>query len=189
MEYPTWKMYEFCDDAHLQNTKQNIGGYVMIKIITCIIMLCSICSCSKKVTKVAIEQSQEQRQEVKEVPKIVNMVLPADKTDQIAVFDRVINFDFDRSDIRPDMLPIMRESARIMRENPAIVVRATGHTCDIGTVQYNHGLGLRRAVAVRDYLIANGVDGKRIEIESMGESEPVGTREQNRRCEINTLWK
>ncbi len=162
----------------------------MIKYLVWVFALCLLASCSKKFAKIYIEQPSMQQV----APDTIDFAAePSSKPDisppQIAVFDRVIQFDFDRSVVRPDMLPIMRESARIMRDNPAIMIRATGHTCDIGTVQYNHSLGLRRAVAVRDYLIANGIDGKRIEIESMGESEPVGTREQNRRCEINTLWK
>ena len=158
--------------------------------------LMSICfySCSKKVTKVAIEQPQEQRQEFKEDSKIVNdeplMVLPADKTDQIAVFDRVIQFDFDRSDIRPDMLPIMQESARIMRENPQIQIRCTGHTCRIGGDDYNLALGMLRAVSVRKWLVEHGVDGSRIDIATRGKLEPVDNVDlkKNRRVEIMTLF-
>jgi peptidoglycan-associated lipoprotein len=69
-------------------------------------------------------------------------------------------------------------------------VRLEGHTDERGTREYNLALGERRANAVRDYMVANGVPSYRIETISYGEENPVayGSGEsnwqQNRRVEL-----
>jgi peptidoglycan-associated lipoprotein len=69
-------------------------------------------------------------------------------------------------------------------------VRLEGHTDERGTREYNLALGERRANAVRDYMVANGVPSYRVESISYGEENPVafGSSEanwsQNRRVEL-----
>ena len=69
-------------------------------------------------------------------------------------------------------------------------IRLEGHTDERGTREYNLALGERRANAVRDYMVANGVPSYRIETVSYGEENPVayGSGEsnwqQNRRVEL-----
>ncbi|MEY3006394.1 MAG: peptidoglycan-associated lipoprotein Pal, partial [Pseudomonadota bacterium] len=69
-------------------------------------------------------------------------------------------------------------------------VRLEGHTDERGTREYNIALGERRANAVRDYMMVNGIPGSRLESISYGEEKPVsyGSSEvswsQNRRVEI-----
>ena len=69
-------------------------------------------------------------------------------------------------------------------------VRLEGHTDERGTREYNLALGERRANAVRDYMVANGVPSYRIETISYGEENPAayGSGEsnwqQNRRVEL-----
>ena len=70
------------------------------------------------------------------------------------------------------------------------MVRLEGHTDERGTREYNMALGERRANAVRDFMVANGIAGSRIETVSYGEERPVayGSGEsnwsQNRRVEL-----
>ena len=65
-----------------------------------------------------------------------------------------------------------------------------GHTCDIGSRDYNEILSVKRANSVKAYLMENGIDHKNIEVEGHGEREPQypntsdKNREQNRRVEI-----
>jgi peptidoglycan-associated lipoprotein len=61
-----------------------------------------------------------------------------------------------------------------------------GHTCEIGTTEYNLALGERRANAARDYLARMGVDEKRLKILSYGEEQPANAEdlEKNRRAEF-----
>jgi OOP family OmpA-OmpF porin len=72
-------------------------------------------------------------------------------------------------------------------------VISAGHTDAVGTDQYNMRLSLRRANAVRDYLIAGGISASRIRAEGFGESQPVASNEtaegraQNRRVELRVV--
>jgi len=102
----------------------------------------------------------------------------------------MINFDFDKSDIRqPDMATLDRKAA-ILVANPNVRVRIAGHCDERGSDEYNLALGNRRAAAAKRYLESKGVDGSRVEVASYGEERPLnpGTTEeayaQNRRDEF-----
>jgi outer membrane protein OmpA-like peptidoglycan-associated protein len=106
---------------------------------------------------------------------------------------RGVNFDFDKSNIRPDARPILDEAIRVLKAEPDIRVRIEGHTDSIGTEQYNLRLSQRRADAVRQYLINGGIAASRLEAVGKGESNPVASndtadgRAQNRRAELIVL--
>jgi outer membrane protein OmpA-like peptidoglycan-associated protein len=106
---------------------------------------------------------------------------------------RGVNFDFDKSNIRPDARPILDEAIRTLKEEPAIRVRIEGHTDSVGTEQYNQRLSQRRAQAVKEYLVRGGIAASRLESVGMGESDPVASndtadgRAQNRRAELEVL--
>jgi OOP family OmpA-OmpF porin len=84
-------------------------------------------------------------------------------------------FDFDKSVIHAHGKKILDdEVVGKMKEYPQVeVVLVTGHADRIGTDAYNQKLSQRRANAVKDYLVGQGVEGKRIETAAKGESEPV----------------
>lgn len=106
------------------------------------------------------------------------------------VVPRAVYFDFDKSNIRPDAEATLDEAIRIIKEFGYTAVVCEGHTDSRGTDAYNQDLSLRRANAVRDYLIAGGIPASGITIEGYGESRPVATndtddgRQQNRRVEL-----
>jgi outer membrane protein OmpA-like peptidoglycan-associated protein len=99
-------------------------------------------------------------------------------------------FDFDKSVIKEKYFGDLDEVARVLRENPDLVVEIQGHTCWVGTDQYNQGLSERRAKAVVKYLEDKGVDPARLQWQGYGESRPAfenRTREgriKNRRVEL-----
>lgn len=103
---------------------------------------------------------------------------------------RVIYFDFDSAEIRPDSRPVVEANARYLLDNNAATVVLEGHTDERGTREYNIGLGERRGDAVRQLLSAYGVAPQRIRVVSYGEERPAvaGHEEtayaQNRRVEI-----
>ena len=70
-----------------------------------------------------------------------------------------------------------------LREDPTLRVTIEGHTCNIGTAEYNLALGERRANAVRDYLVSRGVAADRLRTVSYGEERPKydNSREETRR--------
>lgn len=105
-----------------------------------------------------------------------------------------INFKFGTAEISgADPVPVLEEVARIMKENPDMRVKITGHTDNIGSEQQNNALSLRRAEAVRDYLVKRGVASSRFVLEGRGEADPIDTndtelgRGRNRRIEFSVM--
>jgi len=103
---------------------------------------------------------------------------------------RGVNFDFDKAVIRPDAMPVLDEAIRILKEEGDISIVAAGFTDSIGSAEYNMKLSLRRAEAVRDYLVKGGIAPSRIKVEGFGKNDPVASnatadgRAQNRRVEL-----
>ena len=106
---------------------------------------------------------------------------------------RGVNFDFNKSDIRPDSRPVLDEAAEILRANPEVRISIEGHTDAIGSDAYNEKLSVRRAEAVFRYLVNRGVAPERMEVVGYGESRPVADNEteqgraQNRRVELHII--
>jgi outer membrane protein OmpA-like peptidoglycan-associated protein len=101
-------------------------------------------------------------------------------------------FEFDSSALREPARETLRELVAAIREGGLIGrIRVVGHTCDIGTAEYNQGLSERRARSVVDYLTANGIEVEEISAEGRGLHEPrypndsEDNRSRNRRVEIS----
>ena len=94
-----------------------------------------------------------------------------------------VHFDFDRYTLREEATRILGEAVKALRDNPGLRVEIEGHTCNIGTAEYNLALGERRANAVRDYLTSNGIGADRLRSVSYGEERPKhdNAREETRR--------
>ena len=109
--------------------------------------------------------------------------------DKAKMMGTVFYFAFDSSALTDEARAMVDAHIAALMGNSANV-RLEGHTDERGTREYNLALGERRANAVRDYMVANGVPGYRIETISYGEENPVafGSGEsnysQNRRVEI-----
>jgi peptidoglycan-associated lipoprotein len=100
---------------------------------------------------------------------------------------KTIHFDFDKSDIRPGDLGILETNAAWLKANPGNLLLIEGHCDERGTNEYNLALGDRRAKAIMNVLVAQGVRADRISMISYGEERPVcaehgeGCWTQNRR--------
>jgi peptidoglycan-associated lipoprotein len=103
---------------------------------------------------------------------------------------RLVYFDFDSSEIRPEFVPVIAAHARAIAANASIHVRLEGHTDERGSPEYNIGLGERRAQNVRRALLLQGVAESQVATVSYGEERPVATGQteedwaKNRRVEI-----
>lgn len=103
---------------------------------------------------------------------------------------RVVYFDFDRSEVKPEFMAVVQAHAQYLSRNPNARVTLEGHTDERGSREYNIGLGNRRAQAVRRLLMFHGVADRQIATVSYGEEKPVarGQNEEawarNRRVEI-----
>jgi peptidoglycan-associated lipoprotein len=102
-----------------------------------------------------------------------------------------VHFEFDRSNLRPDAIKILEDAVSALEANPSIRLTIEGHTCNIGTAEYNLALGERRAAAVRSYLLGRGITADRLIAVSFGEERPKydndreETRRQNRRATLS----
>jgi peptidoglycan-associated lipoprotein len=83
-----------------------------------------------------------------------------------------IYFDFDKAEVRPDAKGLLAEDIAWLKAHPKAVITIEGHCDERGTSEYNLGLGERRSKATRDYLVASGIDGKRIATVSYGKERP-----------------
>ena len=94
-----------------------------------------------------------------------------------------VHFDFDRYSLRPAALEVLNEVVSAMMEDPNFTIQIEGHTCNIGTNEYNLALGDRRADAVQSYLTDRGVEGDRLQTITYGEERPEhdNAREETRR--------
>ena len=83
-----------------------------------------------------------------------------------------VYFDYDSSALSGESRATLDSQAAFLRSNPSIRITVEGHCDERGTREYNLALGERRASAVRDYLVAQGIDGARIRTISYGKERP-----------------
>ena len=120
------------------------------------------------------------------VSEAVNLTVTAADVSSLTFDD--VYFDFDRAALRGDSLTTLQAVVNFLRANPTMRIEIDGHTCNIGTTEYNLALGERRAVAVRQYLISAGIAATRLSVRSYGEDAPrhandgEDTRRLNRRA-------
>jgi outer membrane protein OmpA-like peptidoglycan-associated protein len=102
----------------------------------------------------------------------------------------LVFFDFDKSEITPEAARILKEAADNAKRSGVSRIVVTGHTDTVGTPQYNQRLSERRAAAVKDFLVREGLTQAQIDTVGKGESQLLvptgdGVREaRNRRAEI-----
>ena len=107
---------------------------------------------------------------------------------------RNIYFDFDKATFKTESYTELNKLEAMMSQNQNIVMEIGGHTDAVGTKEYNKYLSLKRAQAVKDYLVKKGINTRRIKTIGHGKTKPLasndderGGRELNRRVEFKVL--
>ena len=101
-----------------------------------------------------------------------------------------VHFDRDRYGIRAEDMGPLNAVVAALKADPVLAVNIEGYTCNLGTPAYNLALGVRRANAVRDYLVSQGIAADRLHSVSLGEGQPKhdnsheDTRQLNRRVAL-----
>lgn len=110
-------------------------------------------------------------------------------TGKVAVYG--IYFDFNKADVKPESEPVLKEIAKLLKQNPKLNLYVVGHTDNVGSLATNMGLSQRRADAVVQALVSkHGVDAKRLTSHGVGPLCPVASskteegRAKNRRVEL-----
>ncbi|MEO6973648.1 MAG: outer membrane protein OmpA [Rhodoferax sp.] len=102
-------------------------------------------------------------------------------------------FNFDKSVLKPEGKAKLDDLIDKIKDINLEVIIAVGHTDSIGTVAYNQKLSVRRAEAVKAYLVSKGIEKNRVYTEGKGKSQPVADnktaegRAKNRRVEIEVV--
>ena len=104
---------------------------------------------------------------------VTQNALPGSERDfSVNIGDRVY-FDYDSYSVKGDAGSALGAQAGWLKRYPAVQVRIEGNCDERGTQEYNLALGARRANAVREYLVAHGVDAGRITTVSFGKEKPI----------------
>ena len=114
----------------------------------------------------------------------------ADKTpaEKLAQVGNTVNFDFDSAELTVSARSTLNRQSAFLSVNPDLMIVIEGHADERGTREYNLALAERRATAVRDYLVAKGMNSARVRTVSYGKERPavVGSDEaswaKNRRA-------
>jgi len=131
--------------------------------------------------------SSDNKKKVVEAPK-PQPVIETPKAVEQAIA-KVVYFDFDKYDLTPEARAILLAHADKLK-GASVAVRLEGHADERGSREYNMALGEKRAKAVRDFLVLQGVKAASLETVSYGEERPVATGHdeasysQNRRVEV-----
>jgi OOP family OmpA-OmpF porin len=102
-------------------------------------------------------------------------------------------FDFDKSVLKPEGKAKLDDLVSKVKDINLEVIIAVGHTDSVGTDSYNQKLSVRRAEAVKAYLVSKGIEKNRVYTEGKGEKQPVADnktaegRAKNRRVEIEVV--
>ena len=124
---------------------------------------------------------------------ILNSEAPKEMT--IVLDERSLNFDFDKSNVKPEYYDLLKNIKEFVEQNN-YEITIQGHTDSVGSNAYNFKLSRRRAESVKAKLLEFGLTEDRIVgIEAMGEEQPIATNEtkegraQNRRVEFKLVQR
>ncbi len=106
-----------------------------------------------------------------------------------------IFFDYKKANLNKESKMELHRLVNLMKKYPKLKLEISGHTDNVGDEDYNQKLSLRRANAVVNYLIKNGIESDRLVAKGYGFSHPIADndtedgRQQNRRSEIKVIGK
>ncbi len=148
--------------------------------VALVALLCvGAAACSKK-QEVKPQPPMEQNTQT-QAPVSNGKYTPADLDTDACLRQRVVYFDFDKTEIKPEFQQIMACHAKYLQDRPTAQMRLEGNTDERGTREYNLGLGERRGSAVSSALQANGASASQMSVISYGKEKPV-CREHNEDC-------
>lgn len=94
----------------------------------------------------------------------------------------IVYFSTDSTDLTPEAQQTLTKQSQWLRQYPQFTITIEGHADERGTREYNIGLGQKRAVAVRNFLASNGINGSRVRTISYGKERPVAV------CDDISCW-
>ncbi len=138
-----------------------------------------------------IEEEEKEEEEKTTEPVLVYNEKVVSKNEAIEL--KNIEFDFDKSDLKPVSIVELNKLLTFLKKNPTIRIAIQGHTDSDGNDDYNQRLSEDRSSSVVDFLTKKGIDQTRLEARGFGEKNPirenrtVESRSRNRRVEFLIL--
>lgn len=157
----------------------------MRKIFISILLTAIAAGCSNQATKTASEPATAKPTALSSkmhgptAPQALDPLL--DPANPLA--KRAIYFDFDSSELSDADRALLKVHTQYLMEHAATKIEVEGNTDERGSAEYNVGLGERRAVVVKKFLVASGVSDDRVAVVSYGKEKPVAT------CHEESCWK
>lgn len=139
------------------------------------------------------EMQHERQAELDQMQEALNRVVETRRTPNgmvISLPNSVFRFDFDKADLNTHNRELLSRIAGILLVSKGYGLSVFGYTDDVGSAEYNQQLSLRRANAVKDYLIQAGLDPAIVNVKGYGKTSPLienttdEGRSKNRRVEI-----
>ena len=149
--------------------------------VALVALLCVGAAACQKKQEVKPQSSQEPTQTMTQAPSESGKFGPEDLDTNACLRQRVVYFDFDKTEIKPEFQQIMACHAKYLQDRPMANIRLEGNTDERGTREYNLGLGERRGNAVSSALQAAGGSASQLNVISYGKEKPV-CREHNEDC-------
>ncbi len=169
-----------------------------IKLLPIVLVMLTliVSACSKTVmeNQSATDEPPQSTVEVQPEPQAVEpapepQVVDRSQEDRTAFMNTYAYFDFDSALLSPDAQELVLAKSQWLRDNPGVIaILVEGHCDERGTDAYNMALGVRRAEAVKTFMVNLGLESNRIDTQSYGEEKPaaIGSNEevwaQNRRA-------
>ena len=154
-------------------------------------LLCTAAvACSKKVKEVPPPVTATPEAPITQPTDTAGVFGPEDLDTDACLRNRIVYFDFDMDNVRPEFQDEMACHAKYLRDRPSSRMTLEGNADERGSREYNMGLAERRGNAVSSAIQANGGSGGQMEVVSYGEERPVCTEssencwQRNRRVEI-----
>lgn len=147
--------------------------------VTMAALLCiGVAACAKKQE---VKPQAETTPPTTEAAPTAGKYTPADLDTDACLRQRVVYFDFDKSEIKPEFQQIVACHAKYLQDRPDARMTLEGNADERGSREYNMGLGERRGNAVSSALQAAGGSASQLNVVSYGEERPT-CREHNEAC-------
>jgi outer membrane protein OmpA-like peptidoglycan-associated protein len=142
--------------------------------------------------RLAAQQADAERQQMREkLLAQLNMILATRDSARGLIMNMAdVLFDFDKATLKPNAREALAKLSGIVLAYPSLKLQVEGHTDAIGSDEYNLTLSEKRADAVRDYLVSQGVTNGNVTAQGFGKANPVASndsnegRAKNRRVEL-----
>jgi outer membrane protein OmpA-like peptidoglycan-associated protein len=139
------------------------------------------------------QMRRERDEELNHMQEVLSHIVQTRRTHNGMVMslpDNTFTFDFDSAELKPTNRELLSRIAGILLVSKGYGLSVFGYTDDVGTADYNQKLSVRRASAVRDYLVQAGIEPGIVNVRGYGKTSPMmqgsteAARAKNRRVEI-----